>query len=153
VIGKDVNRMYAMRGFVSIAPVLAQREDWDSGIMIMGVRLTSHWTAALLRAFCSSPDESEWVNVCMNEKTFFFNFRKCGAHGGIIFTAESWRTLRKTCPSATLSTTNPTGLTRAQTRDAAVRGQLLSVPDLSSAVACLTPWETVSSTESMYHLL
>jgi hypothetical protein len=30
------------------------------------------------------------------------------SHGGMILTGEKWRTRRKTCPSTTLSTTNPT---------------------------------------------
>jgi hypothetical protein len=29
------------------------------------------------------------------------------SHGGMILTGENWRTQRETCPSATLSTTNP----------------------------------------------
>jgi hypothetical protein len=56
----------------------------------------------LLRAYCSSPDEGEWVNEWMNEWMsewknyfYFFNFRKCGAHCGIILTGENRRTRRK----------------------------------------------------------
>jgi hypothetical protein len=48
----------------------------------------------------------------MNERTIFFNFRKCGAHCGMILTGENRRTRGKTRPNATLSTTDPTGLTR-----------------------------------------
>jgi hypothetical protein len=44
------------------------------------------------RAYCSSP-------------TWYVSME---SHGGIIFTGENRRTLRKTCPIATLSTTNPT---------------------------------------------
>jgi hypothetical protein len=53
-------------------------------------------------------------------KSYFLNFRKCGAHGGIILTGGNWRTRRKIYPSATLSTTNFSGLTWARTRAAAV---------------------------------
>jgi hypothetical protein len=62
---------------------------------------------------------NEWIN-------FFFNFWKSGAHSGMILTGENRRTRRKTCPSATLSTTNPTGLTWARTQAAAVRGRRLT---------------------------
>jgi len=44
------------------------------------------------RAYCSSP---RW-------------YMSMESHGGIILTGENRRTRRKTCPSATLSTTNPT---------------------------------------------
>jgi hypothetical protein len=47
-------------------------------------------------------------------------------HDGMILTGEHRRTRRNTCPSATLSTTNPTRLTRAQTRASAMRGQGLT---------------------------
>jgi hypothetical protein len=80
----------------------------------MGVRLTSHWIAA---AFTGR----EW----MSERTGFFYCRKCESHGGIILTGKNRRTRRKTCPSATLSTTNPTGLTRVRSRAAVVRGRRL----------------------------
>jgi hypothetical protein len=82
----------------------------------------------LLRAYCSSPDESEWANEWMSERTifFFFGFRKCGAHGGMIQTGGNRRTRRETCASATLFTTNPTGVTRARTQAAAVRGRRLT---------------------------
>jgi hypothetical protein len=62
----------------------------------------------------------------MNERTFFFTFLKTGAHGGMILTGENRRTRRKTCPSDTLSTTNPTGSTWARTQAAAVRGRWLT---------------------------
>jgi hypothetical protein len=93
-----------------------------SGILVMGVRLTSHWTAA---AFTGLLFVSEWEWVS-ERKRYFFNFRKCGAHGGMILTGENRRPRRKTCPSATLSTTNPTGLTRARNRAAAVKGRWLT---------------------------
>jgi hypothetical protein len=57
---------------------------------------------------------------------YSFNFWKCGAHGGMILTGENRRTRRKTCPSATLSTTNLTGVTWARTQAAAVRGRRLT---------------------------
>jgi hypothetical protein len=44
------------------------------------------------RAYCSSP---RW-------------YMRVEGHGGIMFTGENRRTRRKACPSATLSTTNPT---------------------------------------------
>jgi hypothetical protein len=100
----------------------------------MGVRLTSHWTAAAFTGLLFVPGR-EWmklVNGWMNEwrgwvkELFFLIFGNCGAHGGIILTRENRRTRRRTCPSATLSTTNPTGLTRARTRAAAVRGRRLT---------------------------
>jgi hypothetical protein len=43
----------------------------------------------------------EWKGEWMSERTIVLNFRKCGAHGGMILTGEN--------RSATLSTTNPTG--------------------------------------------
>jgi hypothetical protein len=89
-------------------------------ILIMGVRPTSHWTAATFTGLLFVPGW-EW----MSERTFFFNFRKFGAHG-MILTGENRWTRRKTCPSATLSTTNPTGLTRARTWAAAVWGRRLT---------------------------
>jgi hypothetical protein len=46
--------------------------------------------------------------------------------GGIILTGENRRTRRETCPSATLSTTNPTGLNSEQTRASAVRSRWLT---------------------------
>jgi hypothetical protein len=73
---------------------------------------------------------SERVNEWVKE-IFFFNFRKSGAHGVIILTGENRRTRRKTCPSAILSTTNPTGLTRARTQAAAVRGRRLTAWDMA----------------------
>jgi hypothetical protein len=85
-----------------------------SGVLVMGVRLTSHWTAASFTGLSSVPGWG-WVKGWMNEWTFFFNFRKSGAHDGMILTGENRRTRRKTCPSATLSTTNPTGLAWART--------------------------------------
>jgi hypothetical protein len=66
------------------------------------------------------PRMNEWMNEWKNN---FFNFQKCGAHGGIILTGENRGTRRKTCPSATLSTTNPIGLTWAQTQAATVKGR------------------------------
>jgi hypothetical protein len=48
------------------------------------------------------------MNEWKSERTIFFNFQKSGAHGGMILTGGNRRTRRKTCPSATLSTTNPT---------------------------------------------
>jgi hypothetical protein len=85
-------------------------------ILIIGVRLTSHWTAAAFTGLLFVPGW-EW----MSEITIFFNFRKFRAHGGMILTGETRRTRRKTCPSDTLSTTYPTGLTQTRTRAAAVR--------------------------------
>jgi hypothetical protein len=95
----------------------------DSRILIMGLTLTCHWTAAAFTGLLSVPG---WVRRWTNERTFFFNFRKCGVRSGMILTGENLRTRRKTCPSATLSTINPTGLTRARTRAAAVRGRRLT---------------------------
>jgi hypothetical protein len=46
--------------------------------------------------------------------------------GVMTLTGENRRTRRKTCPSATISTTNPTGLTWAQTRADAVSGRRLT---------------------------
>jgi hypothetical protein len=66
---------------------------------------------------------SEGVNKWKN---YFFNFRKRGANGGMILTGENRRTLRKTCLSATLSTTNPTGLTGVRTQAVAVTGRRLT---------------------------
>jgi hypothetical protein len=63
----------------------------------------------------------------VNERIIFLNFRKSGAHGGMILTGENQRTRRKACPSATLSTTNPTGLTWVRTQAATVRGRRLTV--------------------------
>jgi hypothetical protein len=101
-----------------------------SGILVMGVRLTFHWTAAAFTGLLSVPGwgwvkgwMNEWMNKWMN---FFFNFRKSGAYVGMILTGENRRTRRKTCPIATLSTTDPTGLTWARTRAAAVRGRRLT---------------------------
>jgi hypothetical protein len=51
---------------------------------------------------------------------------ECGAHDGIILTGEYRRTRRETSPHATLSTANLTGLTRAGTGAAAVRGRRLT---------------------------
>jgi hypothetical protein len=63
----------------------------------------------------------------MNErKNYSCNFRKCGTHGGMILTGEKRRTRRKTCPSATLSTINPTGLTWTRSQAAAVTGRRLT---------------------------
>jgi hypothetical protein len=44
------------------------------------------------RAYCSAP---RW-------------YMSMESHGGMISAGENWRTLRKTCPNATLSITNPT---------------------------------------------
>jgi hypothetical protein len=68
---------------------------------------------------------SEWMNEWVKE-LFFFNFRKFGAHGGMILTEENRRTRRKTCPSATSFTINPTGLIRTRNQAAAVRGRRLT---------------------------
>jgi hypothetical protein len=97
---------------------------FTSGILIMGVRLTYHWISAAFTCllFVSGWEwKSGWV------KELFFSFRKYGAQGGIILTGENRRTRRKTCPSAIFSITNPTGLTRARTRTAAVRSRRLTV--------------------------
>jgi hypothetical protein len=95
-----------------------------SGVLIMGVSLTCHWTAAAFTGLLFVPRR---INEWMDEwKNFLFNFRKCGAHGGMIQTGENRRTRRETCPSATLSTTNPTGLTRAWTRASAMKGRRLT---------------------------
>jgi hypothetical protein len=75
----------------------------------------------LLRAYCSTKDNNERV-----KETFSFNFQKRGAHGGIILAGENWRTRRKSCPSATLSTTNPTVWNRARAKAAAVRVRRLT---------------------------
>jgi hypothetical protein len=64
---------------------------------------------------------NEWV-----KELFFLIFGNVEPHGGMILTGENRRTRRKTCPNATLSTTNPTGLTLALTRAAEVRGQRLT---------------------------
>jgi hypothetical protein len=63
----------------------------------MGVRLTFHCTVATFMGLLYVPGWgwNEWI---------FLNFRKCGAHGGMILTGENWRAWRKNCPSATLST-------------------------------------------------
>jgi hypothetical protein len=46
--------------------------------------------------------------------------------GGMILTGENRRTRRRTCPSTTLSTKNPTWTDRARTRASAVRGLRLT---------------------------
>jgi hypothetical protein len=114
----------------------------------MGVRLTSHWTAAAFTGLLSVPGwgwvKGEWMNEWMNGwMNFSFNFWKSGAHGGMILTGENRRTRRKTCPSATLSTTNPTGLTRARTQATAVRGRWLT------AWAMARPWIPVNEWHSV----
>jgi hypothetical protein len=63
---------------------------------------------------------NEWMNEMDEWKNYFFYFRTRGSHGEMILTGENRNTRRKNCPSATLSTTNTTGLTRARTRAAAV---------------------------------
>jgi hypothetical protein len=64
----------------------------------------------------------EWMKW-MSERNFFFLI-----FGNVDTTVEWYwrenrRTRRKTCPSATLSTANPTGLTQVWTRAATVKGR------------------------------
>jgi hypothetical protein len=47
----------------------------DSGILIMGVRLTSHWTAAAFTGLLFLPGW-EWMNGWMSEKYFFLIYEK-----------------------------------------------------------------------------
>jgi hypothetical protein len=94
---------------------------WSFLLIIMGVRLTSHWTAAAFVGLLFVPG---WMNEWMN--CFFLIF------GNVDPTLKWYRQgktekLRKNYPSATLSTTNPTGLTWERTRTAAVRGRRLTV--------------------------
>jgi hypothetical protein len=96
----------------------------DLGILVMGVGLTSHWTAAVFTGLLSVPGWG-WVKGWMKE-LFFFNFQKSGAHGEMILTRKNRRTWRKTCPSATLSTTYPTGLAWTRNQAAAVGGRRLT---------------------------
>jgi hypothetical protein len=53
--------------------------------------------------------------------------------GGMILTGENRRTLRKTCPSATLSTTNPTWIDPGA--NPVLRDERLATNDLSQATA------------------
>jgi hypothetical protein len=46
--------------------------------------------------------------------------------GGMILTGENRRTRRETCPSATMSTTNPTWIDPVQTQDSVVTGWRLT---------------------------
>jgi hypothetical protein len=65
--------------------------DTYSGILVMGVRLTSHWTAATFTSLLFVPGWG-WEKGWMDERTFFFIFWKCGVHGGMILTGENLRT-------------------------------------------------------------
>jgi hypothetical protein len=95
-------------------------------VLVMGVRLTSRWTAGAFRGLLSLPRWG-WVKGRMNEwDNYFLNFRKSGAHGGMVLTGENRKSRRKACPSVILSTTNPTGLTWARTHATAVRGWRLT---------------------------
>jgi hypothetical protein len=109
---------------------VTQSPSWEAdSILVIGVRLTSHWTAAAFTGLLFVPRwgwVKRWMNEWMNERTIFFNFRKSEAHDEMILTGENRRTGRKPCPSATLSTTNPTGLTRARTLAAAVRDRRIT---------------------------
>jgi hypothetical protein len=68
------------------------------------------------------PRMNKWVNRRMNEENnFFLIFRYVEPTVEWYWHGKNRTTRRKTCPSATLSTTNPTGLTWARTRVAAVR--------------------------------
>jgi hypothetical protein len=53
--------------------------------------------------------------------------------GGMILTGENWRTRRKTCPSATLSTTNPTWIDPGA--NSGPRGERPATNDLSYGTA------------------
>jgi hypothetical protein len=61
-----------------------------------------------VRCFCSCRGENISPNCCHQQAYYSLPrwYMSMERHGGIIFTEEDRRTRRKTCPNATLSTTN-----------------------------------------------
>jgi hypothetical protein len=106
---KTVLRLYCIpfflmqKWYISFLPVALY-----SYFFIYGVRLRL-WTAATNGHTVHPPD-----NMSLK------------SDGGMILTGKNRRNRRKTCPSATLSTINPHGLTRAWTWARAVRGRRLT---------------------------
>jgi hypothetical protein len=76
--------------------------EWHAGIWTVRTSRYGRWQRVMQVPTPSPPsqvlgDLALWVQECRSP-----------CYGGMILTGEDWRTQRKTCPSATSSTTNPT---------------------------------------------